>query len=98
MHGGGDVRLWRIAIGIDERTIVFGMLGHKVDEGLKTGAATPGDLDVFRRFEQCLYFAQFYVKLHDIDLLDAVFKEAVDGGVDVPGIFQCFKLLIMVQR
>ena len=56
-HRGGDLGGLGIAIGIDERAIVFGMLGHEVDEGLETGAATAGDLDVFRCFEQCLHFA-----------------------------------------
>ena len=73
-----------MAICINEGTIVFGMVGHKVDEGLETCAATSGNLDVFRGFEQCLHFAQFSVELYDINLLDAVLEEAVDGGVEVP--------------
>ena len=82
-HAGGDPGLFGIAVGIDEGTVVFGMLGHKVDEGLETGAATAGDLDVLRRFEQCLHFAQLCVELHDINLLYTVLEEAVDGGVEI---------------
>ena len=59
------------------------MLGHEVDEGLETGAATSFDLDVLRGFEERLHFAQIDVKLHDVDLFDAVFEETVDGGVEV---------------
>ena len=59
------------------------MLGHEVDEGLETGAATSFDLDVLRGFEERLHFAQIDVKLHDVDLGDAVFEETVDGGVEV---------------
>ena len=86
-HGGGNLGFVGIAIGIDERAIVFGMLGHEVDEGLKTGAATSGDLNLFGGFEQGLHFAQFYIELHHIYLLDAVFEKAVDGGVEVLEIF-----------
>ena len=82
-HANGNLGLRRIAIGIDERTIVFGMLGHEVDEGLETGAATSFDLDVLRGFEERLHFAQIDVKPHDVDLFDAVFEETVDGGVEV---------------
>ena len=63
------------------------MFGHEVDEGLETGAAATFDLDVFRCFEQCLHFAQFRVELHDVNLLDAVFKESVDGGIEVTEVF-----------
>ena len=59
------------------------MLGHEVDEGLEASAATSFDLDVLRGFEERLHFAQIDVKLHDVDLFDAVFEETVDGGVEV---------------
>ena len=80
-HGGGDVGWGCIAVGVDKGTVVFGMLGHEIDEGLKTGAATTAYLDVFGCFDQSLYLAQFYVELYHINLLDAVSEKAVDGGV-----------------
>ena len=83
MHGGRDRGFGRIAIGINERAIVFGMLGHEVDEELETGAAATSDLDVLRRLDQGLHFAQLCVELHDINLLYTVLEEAVDGGVEV---------------
>ena len=86
-HGGWNLGVVGIAIGIDERAIVFGMLGHEVDEGLKTGAATSGDLDILGGFEQRLHLAQFHIELHHINLLDAVLEEAVDGGVEVSEVF-----------
>ena len=44
-HVGRYLWLCRIAIGIDERAIVFGMTGHEVDEGLKRCTAASDDLD-----------------------------------------------------
>ena len=83
MHHSGDFRLGCIAIRIYEGTVVFGMLGDEVDEGLKTGSAPTNDLDLFRGFEQGLHFAQFCVELYDVDLLYTVFEETVDGRVEI---------------
>ena len=82
-HAGWYGWLWGIAIGVYKRTVVFGMLGHEIDKGLETCAATSGHLYFLRRFEQCLYLAQICVELHDVYLLYSILEEAIDGGVEI---------------
>ena len=46
VHIGRYEWLWGKAIGVNKSPVIFGMVGHEVDERLETGAATSGYLDV----------------------------------------------------
>ena len=59
------------------------MLGYEIDERLKISTSTTGNLYLFRRFGDGLYFTDCRVKLYDIYLLDTILEEVVDGCIKV---------------
>ena len=86
-HGGWNVRLCGIAVSVDECTIVLGIPGHKIDEGLEVSTSAALYLDNLAGLLQGFHLTEFCIELHDIYLLDAVFEEAVDGGVEMAEVF-----------
>lgn len=88
-HCGGDGGLRRVAIGVDEGTVVLSVSGNKVDERLEASASSALDLDVVGGFGDAGDFAELRVELNNVNLLDAVLEEAVDCGVEVREILAC---------
>ena len=76
-----------ISIGVNDGTIVFRMFGYEIDERLEVGTPAPLDLDIFGCLGKGYYLTHRSVELHNIDLLNAILEEAVDGGIKVLQIF-----------